>query len=1429
MTFSFLPGKPSVHPQSTAQCRWKEHHIVAYTSGNNLIILTRSNLSNMQTIYLESDATAVSINAKYGYIAVCMGAEVRVYEPEYQVMKKPRWKFLSTLNEDKFQERKKEEADITRQNSKNNEAGEEEDYSSLIPEDKSVKTTVSWTSKDEILVGSNEYLTIWQFVKLYGHPETDILWRQKQSSPVYLADISQTGEYVVSCGAYDTLPRIWYRTSLGTSTRLSLMFYHLPSYVTGLRFKKRDPLSIINADENLNVDNSEETKSATKDYTDTLYLIDADQELHIVSCGTGEMTSVPTLKLRGSIKLNFHIKDSEGLGFVNVIDEYLVSEALANISKKVFKEELPDLKVLNLDLLIIGSSSNPNISHICTLEHISSTKKRPKISDVTKLVDFQTPTAPEFPIYSDSIIDDSGLVSTVCHDIASGSIQNVTLDLSFLLSPPSKSDDTLKLGSLTHSITGHVKSIQSLTRTSDGSALLTTSRFEENAVWVPRILENGVTTLSKKSSVATPHPITKAVLLEEGNLLITMCPQVICLWDTSKEIATEVFRLSTAGHEDLPICFTSLPSGRGSSINYTVHYLIAVYQSSTRAFMVTSDKITTVKVGDLHKISPNIYKVAAIDTVTSNLSKHHRPIISTIDDQGALRCFTATYKKEFDEIRFSETHYLETEIKKASYIRGSSIGKFAIAQDKALSVWDLNTKLCEYREVFTDNIKDIDWSGTPFDQSILAVGFDKHCLLYTQLRYDYTNQNPSYLAIKKIDISGFTTHSIGDSIWLTDAIFVIGSGNQLYVNDKNLNLVDDAFTKMSIGSRNIGSDDNILSLCCVLNGPVPLYHPQILIQSLFQGKIETVKEILLRLFLKIREVEMKSEDIGNVGSFFGFDIQKFWGASTDKQGEGFPEPYSEFNSDIADLLKEKLSLKYSLPYLTRHQQITLINTIEAVLLIEQNKLQLDSNGLKFFLAVKLTQLSLGHGSSTKKLSNRDISWALHSENKELLLFMIRSSALKASETNFNWSTTVRYGIAHWARHEDLLKLFEEVAKKEFTSDPENRDPTKCAIFYLALKKKQILMALWKTSYSHPEQQKMMAFLKNDFRQERWRKAALKNAFVLLSKQRHMDAACFFLLAGSLKDCANVLIRQIKDWDLAVGVCRVYEGDNGPVLSSILQTHFLERGVQTGDRWLTSYVFWKSKAYTRAIQALIKSPVDVLTEDERQKINVDNSGEDDYDSTSKTFLEDDPLLIILYQQLREKSEVYFKGSLEIDSKLERDFLVRVSRIYSRMGCDYLSVDLMRNWKFLNKDVLFQRLSDSTPTSASTNATLLDTDSFAKFGFSPKLQRRASVLGSYQQEQTHSIPHSSSSSSTATVKSNDTHTMSILEKYGLSKSEIKSTTAQDTSTSSSSSSDVISKIRSNEHEDDHQEKKSTKFTPPPQSAFEEPDMSAFNFGF
>jgi len=75
-----------------------------------------------------------------------------------------------------------------------------------------------------------------------------------------------------------------------------------------------------------------------------------------------------------------------------------------------------------------------------------------------------------------------------------------------------------------------------------------------------------------------------------------------------------------------------------------------------------------------------------------------------------------------------------------------------------------------------------------------------------------------------------------------------------------------------------------------------------------------------------------------------------------------------------------------------------------------------------------------------------------------------------------------------------------------------RDPTACSLFYFALGKSKLVQGLWRQAAWHREQTVMLNFLGNDFTIPRWRTAALKNAFALLSKQRFGRVSCDAFMA-----------------------------------------------------------------------------------------------------------------------------------------------------------------------------------------------------------------------------------------------------------------------------------------------------------------------------
>lgn len=69
--------------------------------------------------------------------------------------------------------------------------------------------------------------------------------------------------------------------------------------------------------------------------------------------------------------------------------------------------------------------------------------------------------------------------------------------------------------------------------------------------------------------------------------------------------------------------------------------------------------------------------------------------------------------------------------------------------------------------------------------------------------------------------------------------------------------------------------------------------------------------------------------------------------------------------------------------------------------------------------------------------------------------------------------------------------------------------------------------------------------------------------------------------------------------------------------------------------------------------------------------------------SKLFLTDDPALIVLYSQLRQKTLQTLRGAVKVTPKVEWSFVLHNARLYDRMGCDLLGLALVRNWEFLQQ--------------------------------------------------------------------------------------------------------------------------------------------------
>ncbi|XP_071339406.1 dmX-like protein 1 isoform X3 [Trachinotus anak] len=307
-----------------------------------------------------------------------------------------------------------------------------------------------------------------------------------------------------------------------------------------------------------------------------------------------------------------------------------------------------------------------------------------------------------------------------------------------------------------------------------------------------------------------------------------------------------------------------------------------------------------------------------------------------------------------------------------------------------------------------------------------------------------------------------------------------------------------------------------------------------------------------------------------------------------------------FGPEHAQVLSSHL-LHSSLPGLTRMEQMSLmaladtIATTSTDLKDSQGKSKggetLDECGLKFLLAVRLhtflsTSLPPAHRAQLLRqgLSTCHYAWAFHSEAEEELLNML--PALQKGEPT--WPELRSMGVGWWLRSTNKLRrCIEKVAKAAFQR---SNDPLDAAIFYLALKKKAVVWGLYRSQ----KNAKMTEFFRNNFSEDRWRKAALKNAFSLLGKQRFQHSAAFFLLAGSLKDAVEVCLEKMQDLQLALVISRLYESEfeTASTYKKILQRHVLGQDKQIPahqDPFLRSMAHWVLEDYSRALDTLLEQP------------------------------------------------------------------------------------------------------------------------------------------------------------------------------------------------------------------------------------------------
>ena len=1220
--------------------------MIAYISGNALVILGGPH-DLLQTIYLDESTLldAVAVDEKTGKIATCSAGDVTVYKPYGRNEGVLKWSFQLSLH---------------------------------VSDVDCSAATLSWGSDEELLIGSKA-------LRLYYTAEVEtLIWERKLPKPVKIAEFSHDATLIASTSQYDRLVKIWRRQSFGSSdTRFDFTYLPHPTTVTAIHWSRP------------------RHKEHTVD--SVLFSTCADSKIRIWAAtdphGLQALQLWTEIDMQKSIQprsLAGNGQSNERYAFIIDSADFVSAKELAvraastdGENEHRALEHLVEITKTSLEICVVVDRRGGMSAW--GLENIGC--KARKTTDKFNIAHVENV---HLSFSNESRVDDNVRFTAFC---SSSTESPLTLLVHHfdgrILWYESKLDELLDPSPRQHRLqakalwTGHEGTIKKIVRSVSGQAVISRTNDNEALLWKQQKADAGMA-LVRSSSLMCPEHIHRSCLLADGAFIVNLHHRSISLWDSRSTVANQV-AICTFELRGKPLCLLPLPQG-GKEYH---HFYVATITSKMEAFVwevrlprnfrststgiigPTMKKFHSSELGqqdDLAFVLP-VDPAGSMLTTSSFLDIFAKDLAISYTKSGVLRAWAASIDLDKNRVNWLVTSTVETGIENPSLASGSSIRKIAVVNRSktGLTIWDSWSGQLEYEATYeaSDTIQDLDWSSTPDSQSILAVGFPYKVVILAQMRYDYMNAGPAWAPIRVIHVKELTSHPIGDSTWLGSGNLVVGAGTQLYVYDKDVATSDEKIVDLSIPVHRQGSL-SIFDLVTYLNGPLPVFHPQFLAQCVLAGKLNQVQKVIINLYKALKFFSAGDD----LDSFVSMSPDEFYAERRDTSAAAKKEMRSTYadlmddadpeqvTEELAQSLTESLT-SLALPQLTSPEQLHLLDIIESMAIVEKQRRSTDENATRFMLFFRQYMIRKRQNSSGKGVTWREIVWAYHSSSQDILVDQVS----RHFGGRMLWEHVRESGMFMWMTDITALRAqFEVIARNEYTKS-DDRNPIDCSLYYLALKKKKVLLGLWRMAAWNREQSGTQKLLRNDFNEPRWKTAALKNAYALLGKRRFEYAAAFFLLAGNLRDAVNVCLHQLQDLQLAIAVARVYDGDDSFVLHSIVEDEVLPRAALDGNRWLATWAFWMLGRRGMAVRALISPVYTLVDSPQTPKLQ------------SKSYLSADPALVVLYKQLREKTLQTLKGASKISPRAEWDFVIQNARLYDRMGCDLLALDLVRNWDFL----------------------------------------------------------------------------------------------------------------------------------------------------
>lgn len=614
----------------------------------------------------------------------------------------------------------------------------------------------------------------------------------------------------------------------------------------------------------------------------------------------------------------------------------------------------------------------------------------------------------------------SGLFHILIHNVDGGRIDAFAGDISHLLDPLTTRQQRLRW---LHVWTGLSAPIKKIVRNFSGRAVVSRTDWGQCLVWNYFLNPPDPSTarLPWLIDVPTSGRIERICVLRKGRFVVFLRRGSIELWDCRQSPAR---LLSSCPYAvpGKPLCLLILP--RVSATDYARAHIATVtseqrgvvwevllpeYQNKTgeqsrEPSICEFCTFGLTDAGDLAYVLP-VDPAGSSPIIAGFLDVFARDVAISYTHSGRVEFWTARVDPEKRTVGWLSTSWLETGVTEPALVSGSSTKKAALvnASRTELSVWDIRAGRLEFARTFDadEPIRDLDWTSTNDDhrtqtstQSILAVGFGTRVLMLCQMRFDYLNHKPAWAVVREVGLGAVTPHPIGDSAWLGDGYLVVGAGNQLFVYGPEFHVTGELASGLRLPHRRDGAW-NLFEIAKRLNGPLPVYHPQFLIQVMLAGKTAAAQRILLALHRTLKyycEGDVIDDYLGLDVEDLLSDAQQVTAArGVERHQSSFiggelhdgDETSQAFSEETAESIREKLTV-IALPRLSGHEQIQLVDIVECAGLVEKHRRSMDENGSRFMLFFRQHALRKGRTNEIH-MSWREICWAYHSTSQDILV------------------------------------------------------------------------------------------------------------------------------------------------------------------------------------------------------------------------------------------------------------------------------------------------------------------------------------------------------------------------------------------------------------------------------------------------------------